>query len=400
MNILFHTYGKVYSLSGGTERTTITVAQGLKLFYNCDCFSLYEKTACSPAEKCFVDEFNWKVSKNWDANIAWLHAILQEHNIDIIVVQGSFIRVKCFREAVKGLNCKIVLAHHFEPGAEQLFYSLKHQLSSYSSSSSFSEKLRWLKYTLLFPFVRAKQLNSLRNEYREAYEYADKVVLLSSKFIKPYQDFGKFEDAGKFSIIPNGLSFDEFYPEDELAQKKSVVLIVSRLDEIHKRLSLAFKIWGMIQKSGMAKNWKLNVVGDGPDLNAYQRLIRIEHIDQVCFLGRQDPIPYYKEASIFMLTSQSESWGLTLTEAQQFGVVPVAFNSYASLSDIITHGEDGMIVPEGDMKGYMECMIQLMFDVGLREKMARQGICNSKRFAQKKITENWYSLFKQLTEKK
>ena len=48
--------------------------------------------------------------------------------------------------------------------------------------------------------------------------------------------------------------------------------------------------------------------------------------------GQKNPEPYYNEASIFMMTSSFEGWGLTLTEAQQYGCVPLAFHSFASLN--------------------------------------------------------------------
>ena len=63
-----------------------------------------------------------------------------------------------------------------------------------------------------------------------------------------------------------------------------------------------------------------------------------------------------------MMTSRSEAWGLTLTEAQQMGVVPIAFDTYASLRDIITDGVDGEIIAEGDVDGYVRCVLNLMQD--------------------------------------
>ena len=51
MNILYHTYGKVHSTKGVTERTTITVATALTKLYGARCFSIYEAPADTPKEE-------------------------------------------------------------------------------------------------------------------------------------------------------------------------------------------------------------------------------------------------------------------------------------------------------------------------------------------------------------
>ena len=122
------------------------------------------------------------------------------------------------------------------------------------------------------------------------------------------------------------------------------------------------------------------------------KMIRKMAIPDVCLLGRQQPKPYYEEASIFMMTSRSEGWGLTLTEAQQFGVVPIAFDSYASLRDIITNNEDGIIVPECDAEMYAQELLNLMNDQTNRERMALNSIRNCKRFSQEEIAKKWWNL--------
>ena len=96
------------------------------------------------------------------------------------------------------------------------------------------------------------------------------------------------------------------------------------------------------------------------------------------------------------MTSRSESWGLTLTEAQQMGVVPIAFDTYASLREIITDGNDGVVITEGDVDGYVLRMKELMRDDALRQYMAKQAIHSSHRFSQEKIAQKWKTLFDQL----
>ena len=247
----------------------------------------------------------------------------------------------------------------------------------------------------MYPLTTLQKERRLSTAYREAYEYADRVVLLCRSFIKPYGEFARIHDTSKYVVIPNGLSFDFTPCLDELTKHK-VALIVSRLDEPFKRLSLALRIWAQVKQDPISEGWVLRIVGHGNDRKLYERIIRNEHIPDVSLEGRQDPVPYYKEASIFLMTSRSESWGLTLTEAQQMGVVPIAFDTYASLREIITDGNDGVIITEGDVDGYVLRMKELMRDDALRQYMAKQAIHSSYRFSQEKIAQKWKTLFDQL----
>lgn len=397
MNILYQTYGKVQATKGGTERTTITVASALTRLYGAHCFSIYEEPSDAPKEDCFVKEFRWTPRKELDKNAEVLRRIILENSIDVVIVQGAFIHVPRFRAAVRGTTCKVIFAHHFEPIWELTYSSFTHLIKH--RPKSLIGLFRWGKNIITYPLTAAHNERQLAEAYRAAYESADHVVLLCQSFIKQYSEFAGLQDISKFVIIPNGLSFD-FTPRcDELVKRKKV-LIVSRLDEPPKRLSLALRIWTRIRRDSVSDGWILHIVGHGTDRKLYEHIITSERIPDVTLEGRQNPIPYYKEASIFMMTSRSESWGLTLTEAQQMGVVPVAFDTYASLREIITDGEDGVVIEEGDVDGYVSCMLKLMQDEAKRQRMAKQAIVSSQRFSQERIAGMWWKLLSEMTTKK
>lgn len=125
-------------------------------------------------------------------------------------------------------------------------------------------------------------------------------------------------------------------------------------------------------------------------LSAY--FVKKHNLSRVSFEGTQEPSGYYKRASLFMMTSLYEGWGLTLTEAQQFGCIPLAFSSYASLPDIITDGENGCVIDEGNDVEYIQRMKALMDDKKMRISMASKSIESSHRFENAKIVEEWHKL--------
>lgn len=94
------------------------------------------------------------------------------------------------------------------------------------------------------------------------------------------------------------------------------------------------------------------------------------------------------------MTSDNEGWGLTLTESLQSGVIPIAFHSFESISDIITNHKDGVIVDDGDIDGYVSALLDLMQDEGKRLLMAENAIAKSQNFAPSLVAEKWYNLFK------
>lgn len=398
MNILFYTHGKVYATRGGTERTTVSLATALTRLYGCRCFSLYEAVEQTERETCFVEEFQWQAGRDQRRDVETLRKIIVNNSIDYIIDQGIFIHVKLLSQAAEGTGCKVILAHHYEPGAETLYMSLRRHWSKRHDKMSLRRRCKWLFDLVFYPYSKHKYVETLRRTYREAYFNAHRVVLLSKGFVDAYQQFGRFNDDKKFLIIPNSLSFNEFLPIDEIAEKRPVVLIVSRIEEVHKRLSLALEIWKKVTKHMGANGWTLKIVGTGKDMPMYRQMIENEKIPNVTFEGRHNPISYYREASLFMMTSRSESWGLTLTEAQQMGVVPIAFDTYAPLREIITDGEDGVVIEEGNVDGYVNRMLDLMRNDVERQRMARQAIISSQRFSQEKVAEMWWKLLTEIKQ--
>ena len=240
---------------------------------------------------------------------------------------------------------------------------------------------------MLQPLLRNRMMNHLAAKYRAPYEVADRVVLLSEKFIPDYCAIARC-GTEKMTAIPNMLSFPlaEYYP----CEKEHTVLLVSRMEERQKRIKLAMRIWRKVQDEG----WLLKIVGEGEDLEYYKRLAKKWKIRNISFEGRQNPLPYYQSAALFMMTSAFEGWGLTLTEAQQCGCVPIVYNTYSSLTDIVEHGRNGMIIEEGDIEGYARALQSLMHDETMRKKLAQSATEDCQRYTPLKVTARWDALFK------
>lgn len=387
MNILFVTIFQNIPTNGGTERITCSVANELKQQYGHHVYSIYDI-----GENCNNDKSSPFQEEMKNIQGTNLSTYLNKWNIDVIIIQGAFDKVQEYRLALNGRKCKIYFVHHFEPGWEIHFRKFRFFKRNLRKVEGIINKLKAFVHLLLYPIERWRFVCSIHQTYKSAYENADIVVLLSSGFISKFRLFGHIIDDQKFRVIPNMLSFKNSISFDKLVNKENRVLIVARLDEEQKRISLALKIWRLLKQDNRSNGWCLDIVGAGPDEKAYRKVVLKNKIPNVYFYGQQNPISFYERASIFMMTSISEGWGLTLTEGMQNGVVPIAFDTYASLHDIITDGKTGFIIKDTDIHSYIDKMLYIMCNKNFRMDVAKAAINSVDKFTAAKVGAMWNDL--------
>lgn len=374
MNILFVTPSAVIPENGGIERITYSVSHALTELYAYRCFFLNLTEDCG------------------ETHIA---QIVDENQIDVVIAQGADKRIAnllpTIRKVINEANHRVslVFVYHINPGVEltKVDYPVLWNRLFHGSNL----KVNGVQFGLqsLYPVAKGIIFRHLQKKYRLPYDMADKVVLLSPRFIPEYQAYSGGETE-KFTAIPNMLSFA---PEQCVrCDKKLVVLLVSRMDERQKRIKTALKIWRSIPDNG----WKLKIAGVGEDWDYYKKLATRWKLQNISFEGLQKPLPYYQEASIFLMTSAAEGWGLTLTEAQQNGCVPIAFDSYSAVHDIIDSGRNGIIVPEGDIDEYVRRLQGLMNNPDELKRMAENARTDCMRYSRENIAKQWKTLLENI----
>jgi glycosyltransferase involved in cell wall biosynthesis len=80
---------------------------------------------------------------------------------------------------------------------------------------------------------------------------------------------------------------------------------------------------------------------------------------------------------------------MTLVEAEQMGCIPVAFNSFNTLNEVITDNVNGRIVPNNDIEKYTLAILDLMQNPEKRYQMIRKGLARSKKYDQDSICAKW-----------
>jgi N-acetyl-alpha-D-glucosaminyl L-malate synthase BshA len=121
---------------------------------------------------------------------------------------------------------------------------------------------------------------------------------------------------------------------------------------------------------------KLVLIGDGPDRSESERLARELGLQKdVIFLGKQDGLAeLLSAADLFLMPSQSESFGLSALEAMACGL-PVVSSSVGGLPELVIHNETGFIAEIGDV----DRMAKYSIDLLTNEKKYKNFSANSRK---------------------
>jgi glycosyltransferase involved in cell wall biosynthesis len=103
-----------------------------------------------------------------------------------------------------------------------------------------------------------------------------------------------------------------------------------------------------------------------------------------------------QNASIFVLSSRFEGFGMVLAEAMSQGCACISFDCPTGPSEIIDHEVNGILVKDQNTPAMVDELQRLMADEGLRKRLAVAGIKKAEKFAPPGISERWVALFKSL----
>jgi glycosyltransferase involved in cell wall biosynthesis len=177
------------------------------------------------------------------------------------------------------------------------------------------------------------------------------------------------------------------------------VIAVGRYD-YQKGFDRLIESWRMVYER--FPDWKLKITGDGELRNELELLIDKYHLSDVIELKKSasDILEEYLNASVLVMSSRYEGLPMVLLEAMSVGLPMVAFECKCGPKDVIADGENGFLVPEGDVQVLAERIIQLIENPFLRKKMGQAAKIKSGRYAEPTIMEQWIKLFDNLLDER
>lgn len=216
--------------------------------------------------------------------------------------------------------------------------------------------------------------------------YCDKTaseLIVPSK--KTYDLFiEKYKWDKNIHIVPTGIDVDRFYKEKlvkykinklknkyQITENDFIILFVGRLAQ-EKNIEFLINNQVLIQKK--YKNAKLLIVGSGPDLEKYQKLVAKNKIEENVIFTNAVPwaeIPYYYAlANVFVTASKTETQGLTIIEAMASELPVVAIND-ESFSNIVINGLNGYLFKRKN--DYVKSIINLIENKNIYLQMCKQA---------------------------
>lgn len=372
---------------GGTERVAYILFNYFEDRYNFNCYY------ASPVIKKTTEK---KFLLHKKTTVDELKTFILENKIDVIINNWPGTYLKLMEGVMKKVECKYIVCYHNSP-----FYNEKIKKIAWDERRTNIYKdqkisFKWLLKYLYFPLTYHIGKKNRITFFKKEYKLSDKFVLLCNSFVREMALEIGVNNATKLISINNPLSFNDFLDEKDLVKKDKVVLLVARFVPA-KRIELALRIWERVENR--MSDWSFVIVGYGSEEERLKSYVAEKNLKRVSFEGQKKSEPYFVKASLFLMTSAVEGWGMTLVESQQKGCVPIAMHSFSALPDIITNGVNGIIIPNNNIDCFVDKLTLLMRDDKLRQQMAVNAIHSSKRFSIDNIGPKWVRLFNELLEK-
>ncbi len=204
-------------------------------------------------------------------------------------------------------------------------------------------------------------------------------------------------------VISNGIDTLKSKPTEILKIKKQInskgktLLFVGRL-AYEKNLLYLLDCFKLIQKK--RPETKLVLIGDGPQRKQIEKKIkRLKLSNSVLLLGA---IPYkdlmtkgyYGACDIFVITSKTETFGLSVLEAQANGLVCVGV-SENGIIDLIKDNYNGFLVNSKNKKAFSEAVIKLIDDKTLYSNFKENNKKMIKKHEMKNVISEYEKTFKE-----
>ena len=179
---------------------------------------------------------------------------------------------------------------------------------------------------------------------------------------------------------------------EEFGDGRRVLMHVSNFRAV-KRVRDVVRIFARVREAVPSV---LVMVGDGPDrVEAEAEAVRLGVDEDVAFLGKIEAVaPLLASADVFLLPSQSESFGLSALEALASGV-PVVASRAGGLPEVVRDGETGVLCDVGDVEGMAAAAQSMLLDAGRWQMMSAAAAADAReRFARDDVVTRYEKFYR------
>ncbi len=207
----------------------------------------------------------------------------------------------------------------------------------------------------------------------------------------------------EIEVIPNFVCIEQFNfkPNEELREAHApngerILTHISNFRPV-KRVDDIVRVFAEVRKKVPSK---LLLVGDGPDRNRIENLCReLRTCEDVIMIGKlKNPTEVLAIADLFMLPSESESFGLAALEAMAAGV-PVISTNAGGLPEVNRHGVTGMMSDVGDVEDLVKNTLYLLEQPEILARFKKQARTRAEQFDLTRILPQYEALYERVLSK-
>jgi glycosyltransferase involved in cell wall biosynthesis len=213
--------------------------------------------------------------------------------------------------------------------------------------------------------------------------------------------------ASEATVIRSGLDINRFsFPEGRTPGTNGFKALTAGIFFTWRRFEDAVDVVKFLKDDGL--KIQLDIIGTEERDPAYARKIRQLVADygiaeQVRFRGNvseEELLRAYHSADVFLFPHSPQTWGLTVFEAMACGT-PVIVSTGCGASEVLTHGENALVVPPQSPVEMAKSLKELLQNNGLWQELSKNG----RAFVEKNISWELYGekmlrVFEELVEKK
>jgi L-malate glycosyltransferase len=234
-----------------------------------------------------------------------------------------------------------------------------------------------------------------------AINQSDAVTAVSQSLKEDTHKYFKIDS--EIEVIPNFICPDEYArkSDSELREKyarpnQRIISHVSNFRKV-KRIKDVIKVFAKVRKQLDAK---LLLVGDGPERRKAEEMCRELHLcDDICFLGKiKYPEDVLAISDLFLLPSESESFGLAALEAMASSV-PVVSSDVGGIPEVNIHGFSGFLSTVGDVDDMAANAIKILANDTTLENFRKQAYDQAMKFDIRAILPHYEALYNKVVAK-
>jgi N-acetyl-alpha-D-glucosaminyl L-malate synthase BshA len=213
-----------------------------------------------------------------------------------------------------------------------------------------------------------------------------------------------FKIDNKISVVPNFINMKEYdAPREHCVKSKyatkgeKILIHISNFRKV-KRVEDVLHVFDRVRKQIPCK---LILVGDGPERPAIEALCRqLNTCNDIINLGKiTDPKEILSIGDLFILPSETESFGLAALEAMAMKMPVISSNS-GGLPEVNIHEKTGFLSKVGDVDDMAANAIKLLSDEKLLAQFKQNAYERAKLFDVNAILPQYEKIYEQLTMKR